>query len=114
MRLLVVLLVTQLSSSSCVAGLAFALSPVGAAQRAKEGRIRAAAYRRQLELDGAAARRSYNANVRGPMEDTLTRPPLVETEPERLTPPPLVTSPEPHPVVKATGRIPLGTASEQR
>lgn len=89
-----VLAVTVMSASSCVPALAFALSPVGAAQRAREGRVREAAYRRQLEIDGAAARRSYNANVRGGLDDSvLTPPPLVPSQ-TTLTPPPLVVTPD--------------------
>ncbi|MBL8911843.1 MAG: hypothetical protein JNM17_14210 [Archangium sp.] len=93
MRLLVVLAVTMLSASSCVPALAFVLSPFGERQRLKEGRVRAAAYRQQLEREGAAARRSYNANVRGGLDDSvLTPPPLVPSQQYTPTPPPLVTT----------------------
>lgn len=94
MRLLISLVVVLLSSSSClpmVVALPFALSPAGAAQRAHEGRIREAAYRKQLEVDATAARARYNEVMR----DAQSPEPVLATAPQTPTTPPLLTSEPP-------------------
>ncbi|MFT3712272.1 MAG: hypothetical protein QM817_31895 [Archangium sp.] len=72
-------------SSGCVPVLAFALAPAGEAQRRREWRAREAAYRAQLTIDAAAARKHYNETVRDAPEVALATPAPAES----LSPPPL-------------------------